>query len=345
MKIKSLVVALVILIMCCSLSSVYAVSTINLSGANLSNIDTGDSEISYWPNGNIEYIEIPEGEIWFFENGDVEGFRHDLNGDSSSDIWIDFYEDTHTFEYLDTPSGDISIDENGNMSIDGYANQIIADAQTTLQNFARGVENYFNLINIDINGVQSPKDDLDKLNTTLNNLLSFSNSGASQPVINSGNTNQNTNQNSNNGSVNINVTPNSGNLSVGNTVNVEVNQNGGNLSVGNEVNINADSNGLNMNLPGVNISVGNNIGITQNEKGDPVIDLGELDFNIGKDGISIGVGGAEAQKDSNNIVKYILLGMAFFVAFMILVFGIIIIKKSNNQVVVKDNNQNTPNNQ
>lgn len=82
-----------------------------------------------------------------------------------------------------------------------------------------------------------------------------------------------------------------------------------------------------------NTSLGNN-SITQDKS----------ENNVDENGVNIGAGGAKVEKD-NNIVKYILLGVVFLIAFVLLVFGIIAIKKKNNQIKVVDKNQNSPYNQ
>lgn len=138
-------------------------------------------------------------------------------------------------------------------------------------------------------------------------------------------------------------------------VSVNANQGGASINLGNNVNANGNSADINLGdnfgisagEDGANINLGGMVGIDANENG-VNINLGGFQISANENGVNMGVVDNTNKNDSNSgnsVVKYILLGLVFVVAFVILVFGIIAIKKKNNQIVIKDNNQNPPYNQ
>ena len=80
----------------------------------------------------------------------------------------------------------------------------------------------------------------------------------------------------------------------------------------------------------MNVSTGNNEGINVNGN-DVNLNMGGLDVNVDENGVTVN-GSVE---ESNTVLKYVLLGVAFLVAFVVLLFGIIAIKKSKGQIKVK----------
>jgi len=406
--------------------------------------------IEYWPNGLIDIITLNEGTLEFYENGNVDILTTTLNG---SDVTIEFYAN-NVIDIIETPSGTLDVEPNGLiLYVPENVNQILKEAQAAAQNYYTAIENYFSKMNLDIDGVDSPTKDLEKLHDTLNNLitkygtidLNVETPNNSTPVDNSVNPNIMV-PNNNAGNVNNPVTGNNvGNINTpvvdnnaGNINIPAVDNNTGNVNtptVDNNTGINSTPNlnmGLSSGLMNNNGSIpttGNNAAIngygielwpgttnykklvlpegivTWHQTGhiesmttsglilyrhddgyNKSIQTASGSIIYGEDGAVEKVNGefatimteanneyermenafnqfyeygtitnsgntslsdnnnggvnflADANKDANsgnNIVKYILIGLAFFVAFVILIFGIIAIKKKNNQIVVK----------
>jgi len=467
-KNKSMIIVLMIIIMIVTInfkSISYATGTINLSGANVS---TPDGEIYYHDNGTIEYIDLGQYYIEFYESGELADFSYDIEGnarvgsvyDCEACILAD--DDTHLLYRIKAPSGEI-YNSDGKWEVEGYPNQILAEAKRAVQNFTTVVETYFNKINIDINGVNSPKDDLEELINSLNGILISLNSTSSNQSTNNNsnnnvdddksnttntvvnNSNKNTLGSTGNFSlsvgneVNINANGNAGSLSVGNNVNINANGSGGSLTIGDDFSLNIGENGFGLNAGGVNISFGgnvnkNNSGKNYNKDGygaefysdgtykkvvlpegiftlysngniESIITTGlkyygqdngyaksiqtasgsiiygnenniektnghyetimgeatdeytkvagaflnyylygSISDNVDEENNQGKVNFLKEENSKNNIIKYVLLGVAFLVAFVGLVFGIIGIKKKNNQIRIKNDHTNTTNN-
>jgi len=101
--------------------------------------------------------------------------------------------------------------------------------------------------------------------------------------------------------------------------------------------ISTTNNSLGANINSSDISVNINDSDTQNNLNNndntpTVEEIVDYDENIGYE---IGTEYDELEQ-TDNVMKYVLLGLAFFVAFLVLFFGIILIKKSKNQIKVKE---------
>lgn len=124
------------------------------------------------------------------------------------------------------------------------------------------------------------------------------------------------------------IISNAGTSENGSNVSVNANQSGVNISTGNNT-------GVSANQSGVNISAGNNSGVSANQNG-VNINLGGFELSAGPNGVNINANAdSMANNVKNTIIKYVLLGVAFLVAFVVLIFGIIKIKQKKGQVKIK----------
>lgn len=96
----------------------------------------------------------------------------------------------------------------------------------------------------------------------------------------------------------------------------------GNVVIGTNSDVTVSSNEVQGTVGETGVSVNENAVSTSSEG---------FDVTVDENGVSVS-GSFEIE---DNVVKYVLLGVAFLVAFIVLLFGIIAIKKSKGQIKVK----------
>jgi len=328
MKIKRIALVFVVIFILL-VTNVYAENSIKYFLGYIDEIIAGDTTVSYYSDNQIERIETKGATISLNRNGTLDL----VEVDSGS---IDFF-----LGKIDTLKGN-------------YAD-ICHDVRAALQNALIEVTDYISSINIKVPGAATPDDSVQVVTDSFNEIItqlnqatlssnaSISDNGTSVSANNGTSTTTNLNGIS---SVALSVGESTDNYDGNETDGLDTAL-GVLDAISGLVSVDVDSNGANVNVGGANgvsisssdgVNIGGSNGISVDSNG---VKIGGA--SISSDGISLDttgatvtVNGQEVQTSNNNTTLYILIGAGFAVLFLGMVFGFIIIKKKQGNIVTKE---------
>lgn len=284
----------------------------------LSSTVFGANSMKYYLDGGLEYVTTENVELKYYLNGNIESIT------VGEDIEITNYL-AGNLSMVKTASGEITFMLSGDVNlVNGNYVTIAQEALAALQSATAELGEYINSIQIKVPGATSPSDSINVIVESFNEIINQLNdangytastptgngtagtlSGVNQDINLSGATINGGPQGVTIGTINGSVAadPNSASISMPGA-SVSANSESASIDMFG-MSVTADGNGVSMNLPGMSVTAG-------------------------VDGTNVNM-----TSSNNNVQLYIIIGLIFFVLFIVIVFGFIMIKKQKGQIVTK----------
>ena len=301
----------------------------------MTSIVYAEGKIIKYDNGKIHKIIVNNVLVLYKSDGTLDhiyagGLVLDGENPTKYNVKIQYGENNQPYQ-LATNLGAIEFNSSGNVvKVAGDLKEIFTPLKADLAYFNQELGTYFETENIDLTGVVNPTNSLSAISKAIEQAI------------------EKLNSNNNNNNTNTNNTTNSGNNTT-NTTNTVVNNTTNNTEQ-NTTNTGNTTNNLNDIIESKNeISPVNIVDTTDNEiiiisheilgstsETNNINNSNTNEVNIIENNLHSLQLNSDTNNNHTNTYIYIIVGVIFFLAFVILVFGIIKIKKLNNQIKIKE---------